>query len=588
MCLTVPQKSLHKSSQKYTKTNSFSVPDIDDVIPPLPDPDAVPQEERIALAIEPVNASVPASGGKLKLSLWQAAKAYGIPRSTLTDHYNGVGSRQEAHEFQQLLSAAQERILADWAKVQTQQGVPISPSSLADHASDIAGQPVRTSWQGWFMEWHPNLKTRWTQSLEQCLANNVNRPTVYKFFDILEELVKEFNIPIKNIYNMDKKGVQLGVGKWVAAIVDWSQKNVYNLENRNRELVTIIETVCADGFALQPTVIFEGKQVNLGWTKSNPCHARSVKKALHLICRTMTFFQLSVMCSPNGWTDQELDAKWLEISFEPMSTACNKTGGYRLLILDGHNSHCTYRFSKFAKEHNIIIICLPSHTMHVLQPCDIGVFGPLVSSWKAQVNQAARNYIPITKYNLLEHYSAAQEHAFKSKTIHSAFKKTGIWPMNHDALDPHVFDPSLNMTTQAAQPLPTTPPSPKLVTITATTSTEATTSSHISNSSNGTVDGSAVMLLDSQTPPNDEGDLPRLSLKILKPLKGTTSCQELRDQNKELFRLLKLTEEQIPALDAIFLYHIVVTAQQSDWSTAATAHHPNFRHMHYGCQGCRG
>ena len=228
-----------------------------------------------------------------------------------------------------------------------------------------------------------------------------------------------------------------------------------------------------------------------------------------------------------------------------MSAARNKTGGYRLLILDGHNSHCTYRFSKFAKEHNIIIICLPSHTTHVLQPCDVSVFGPLASSWKAQVNQAARNYIPITKYNLLEQYSAAQERAFKSETICPAFKQTGIWPMNRDALDPHVFDPSLNTTTQAAQPLPTTPPSPELVTITATTSTEATTSSHISNSSNGTVDGSAVVLLDSQTPPNDEGDLPRLSLKILKPLKGTASRQELRDQNKELFRLLKLVEEQI-------------------------------------------
>jgi hypothetical protein len=290
MCLTAPRRSLRKSSQKSTETNSFSVPDIDDVIPPLPDPDAVPQEERIALAIEAVNASVPASGGKPKLSLRQAAKAYGVPRSTLTDRYNGVGTRQEAHEFQKLLSAAQERILADWAKVQARRGVPILPSSLADHASDIAGQPVGTSWQGRFMERHPDLKTRWTQSLEQCRANNVNRPTVYKFFDILEELVKEFNIPIENIYNMDEKGVQLGVGKRVAAIVDRSQKNVYNLENGNRELVTIIETVCADGFALQPTVIFEGKRVNLGWTKSNPCHARSVKKALHLICRTMTFF----------------------------------------------------------------------------------------------------------------------------------------------------------------------------------------------------------------------------------------------------------------------------------------------------------
>jgi helix-turn-helix, Psq domain/Tc5 transposase DNA-binding domain len=186
MCLTAPRRSLRKSSQK---SNSFSVPDIDDVIPPLPDPEAVPQEERIALAIEAVNASLPPSGGKPKLSLRQAAKAYGVPRSTLTDRYNGVGTRQEAHEFQQLLSAAQERILADWAKVQARRGVPISPSSLADHASDIAGQPVGTSWQGRFMERHPDLKTRWTQSLEQCRANNVNRPTVYKFFDILEAVM---------------------------------------------------------------------------------------------------------------------------------------------------------------------------------------------------------------------------------------------------------------------------------------------------------------------------------------------------------------------------------------------------------------
>ena len=117
--------------------------------------------------------------------------------------------------------------------------------------------------------------------------------------------------------------------------------------------------------------------------------------------------------------------------------------------------------------------------------------------------------------------------------------------MNCNGLDPHVFNPSLNTTTQAAQPLPTTLPSPKLVTIMATTSTETTTPSHISNLSNRTADGPAVLPLDSWTLPDDEGDLPRLSLKILKLLKGTASHQELQDQNKELFQLLKLVEEQI-------------------------------------------
>ncbi|KAF8811871.1 hypothetical protein BYT27DRAFT_7026542, partial [Phlegmacium glaucopus] len=34
-------------------------------------------------------------------------------------------------------------------------------------------------------------------------------------------------------------------------------------------------------------------------------------------------------------------------------------------------------------------------------------------------------------------------------------------------------------------------------------------------------------------------------LKVPKPLKGTASRQELCEQNKELFQLLKLAEEQI-------------------------------------------
>lgn len=89
------------------------------------------------------------------------------------------------------------------------------------------------------------------------------------------------------------------------------------------------------------------------------------------------------MISPNGWTDQELGVLWMRKDFEPTTAQHNPDKLYRLLILDGHNSHCTYQFCKFAFDHNIIIICLPAHTTHALQPCDVGVFGPLASSWKA-------------------------------------------------------------------------------------------------------------------------------------------------------------------------------------------------------------
>jgi hypothetical protein len=163
---------------------------------------------------------------------------------------------------------------------------------------------------------------------------------------------------------------------------------------------------------------------------------------------------ISISHSPKGWTDQELGEMWIRKDFEPATAARNATGGYRLLILDGHNSHCTYGFCKFAADNKIIIICLPSHTTHALQPCDVACFGPLASAWKSEINAASAEYLEITKRNLLEFYTKARERALKKSTIVSAFAKTGIWPLNRHVLDPSTFEPSKNTSTEPAQPLP--------------------------------------------------------------------------------------------------------------------------------------
>jgi hypothetical protein len=78
---------------------------------------------------------------------------------------------------------------------------------------------------------------------------------------------------------------------------------------------------------------------------------------------------------------------WLEKDFAPETAArLDDPADYRLLILDGHNSHGTWPFMDFAQKHRILILCLPSHTTHALQPCDVGVFGPLAKKWKARVS----------------------------------------------------------------------------------------------------------------------------------------------------------------------------------------------------------
>ncbi|KAJ7431088.1 hypothetical protein B0H11DRAFT_1762694, partial [Mycena galericulata] len=63
--------------------------------------------------------------------------------------------------------------------------------------------------------------------LESCRARCLNRALVSEYFDILEELIKQYNIVPENIYNMDEKGIQLGVGARTMVLVDRDQRTVY-------------------------------------------------------------------------------------------------------------------------------------------------------------------------------------------------------------------------------------------------------------------------------------------------------------------------------------------------------------------------
>ena len=102
----------------------------------------------------------------------------------------------------------------------------------------------------------------------------LNPTLVNEFYNLLEETINMYNIPAENIYNMDETGIQLSIGQKVKAFIDHDQKDVYSIQDGNWELITVIETVSADGLCLQPSVIFQGKCWDLKWGWNNPCNAR--------------------------------------------------------------------------------------------------------------------------------------------------------------------------------------------------------------------------------------------------------------------------------------------------------------------------
>jgi hypothetical protein len=130
--------------------------------------------------------------------------------------------------------------------------------------------------------------------------------------------------------------------------------------------------------------------------------------------------------------------------FDPQTTALNPTRATRLLLLDGHNSHCSIEFLNLAKSKNIEILCLPPHTTHALQPCDIGVFSPLASHWAAEVEKAFDSGEGVSRQTFLKVYHRARDQAITPQTIQASWHKAGIHPLNYDEIMASAYLPATN------------------------------------------------------------------------------------------------------------------------------------------------
>lgn len=139
------------------------------------------------------------------------------------------------------------------------------------------------------------------------------------------------------------------------------------LQDGNREWITTIACICADGTALSPSLIYQAASGNLqdSWLQDfNP--------DIH-----NTFFA----SSPSGWTNNEIGLAWLKQVFN-RETASKARLSYRLLILDGHGSHITREFLEYCDSKKILIAIYPPHLTHTLQPLDVCLFSPLATAYR--------------------------------------------------------------------------------------------------------------------------------------------------------------------------------------------------------------
>ena len=180
-------------------------------------------------------------------------------------------------------------------------------------------------------------------------------------------------------------------------------------------------------------------------------------KKLFKICVPWLIFWCQC-CNFFKWMDRWCN--WCRMagkSFIPQAKHCNKSGKPILPILDGHSSHETLQFIDLAEKNNIIVLCLPPHTTHKPQPLDVGVFGLFQWAWLDlcdSVVELTGSEMP--KENFIKQYMKVRSSTFKSITIISAFKKSGIWPVNQAVFTGEDYAPSLPYSTETCN-FPTVP-----------------------------------------------------------------------------------------------------------------------------------
>lgn len=189
-------------------------------------------------------------------------------------------------------------------------------------------------------------------------------------------------------------------------------------QDGSREFISLLACACADGTTTPPALIYQGTSNDLqsSWVDD----LQEGEEA---------YFT----SSENGWTCNALGIAWLrKFHKDTVKKARNRR---RLLIIDGHSSHINWEFITLADSLNILILIMPPHTTHRLQPLDVGLFGPLQQSYCRHLDEFSFDglgWVSMTKRMFWSVFKKAWKDSFTEKNIKSAFKKTGIWPLKKE------------------------------------------------------------------------------------------------------------------------------------------------------------
>ena len=355
------------------------------------------KESQIILALEAIKRDP-------SLSMRRVADIYKVSATTLSRRQRGTPSRRDSPPNSKNLTKLEEEAIVDYILDLDARSYPPRMADVEDMANCLlrgrSQPPVGKHWASNFVKRQPRLRTRYFRKYDYRRAQCEDPEVIYAWFRLVQNIVSKYGIMDADIYNFDETGFMMGIISSAMVITSAERKSDVKMRQPgNREWVTVIQGVGALGFRVPPFIIVAGKFHLASWYQDSTLPPDWV-----------------IATSSNGWTTNERGLEW--IRHFNQHTKSRTIGAYRLLVLDGHESHHSVDFELYCKENKIITLCMPAHSSHILQPLDVGCFGPLKKAYGRQIeNKIKAGTTHITKEDFFPAFLAAFEQAITEKNI---------------------------------------------------------------------------------------------------------------------------------------------------------------------------
>lgn len=271
-----------------------------------------------------------------------------------------------------------------------------------------------------------------------------------------ESTISNVSIQPQNLWNFDKTPLQLGWVNHSPRIFSTRMRRSTRpivFQPGNKESLTSVDAINAAGRSIPSFLILEAKvlleeytfaQIN---TKVVLTYTDSGFNNDHRALQWLQHFNRhSFAASPNfkdhtieswfGYGASLTRARWNEgLAFAASKMTRKSNPVHRLLLMDGFSAHENPEFIWYCFKFDIIPHELPSHTSHLMQPLDVGVYQHLKHKQRhALTDFISAGGLQMTRFEFLGQWDRLYKAAFMACHIYAGFEKAGIWPVNKDLI----------------------------------------------------------------------------------------------------------------------------------------------------------